>query len=26
MHLNPSQAEQSRVPILIERLRKISGL
>lgn len=26
MHLNPSQTEQSRVPILIERLRKISGL
>jgi hypothetical protein len=26
MHLNPSQAEQSRVPILIERLRQIAGL
>ncbi|WP_442497452.1 hypothetical protein [Methylobacter sp. sgz302048] len=26
MHLNPSQAEQSRVPILIRRLRQIAGL
>lgn len=26
MHLNPSTAEQSRVPILIERLRQIAGL
>jgi len=26
MHLNPSQAEQSRAPIVIERLRKIAGL
>lgn len=26
IHLNPSQAEQSRAPILIERLRQIAGL
>ena len=26
MHLNPSPAEQARVPILIERLRQIAGL